>query len=634
MATETRRAERIVPQKNEFSDSFLDVVGSAFRFDHAKGLSEWIKNSADAYSTTAGVRDDEQYILLRFRMTNPKRESIFECIDFVGMTKDDIDKALKVWGLTTAAKKGTSVATYGGHGNGGKFYMRQMFSSSRYITFRGGKLNVFGFDENKRYGFAKNREDVPMSLKDALKFADIDVLRIPDAVRERWAANPRKAGFTVVRGEHPHHFSGRATVNSILEKLRVHPQARRVLNHKQVFALSFEQQWGERILPPSVSPREGFEAAREIPLPRSFEYKGEMYQFRSKNYPDGKLILRSSDKPLARSGDLAALNCIDIIGEVGCIGSYRMNELGFMRHAAETEFIYGECEIPLLEAPELNSVSNDRERLEKNPLTDALLEWIRQQVDSFAGEMAEKQERERKTRDLRQSSLFNQVLDRWKNQFMIKLSGELFGGSGVGGTFGGFGGGGDSKVPKGKKATQSDKDPNSGEKEESGGGSGEERRQGPRFPRVLLSGYDVDPLDPQATSPFVVDERQPPVYQRDIDIKSGIYWINTARPLANKILDKFGAQGPRWREYLFQRYIEIILKQSIYELGEREPEFTPDKVDNLIDKITTRVHDAAADDLEQFLFNDNLTGSAASVNGSRPSGEPLVNDTSSISVEG
>src|SRR6266446_41045 len=88
----------IRPEKNEFDDNFLDVVGTTFKFDHAKGLAELIKNSADAYATTADVKDAEQHILLRFRQGQPKKNSVFECIDFVGMTKNDIAKALKVWG--------------------------------------------------------------------------------------------------------------------------------------------------------------------------------------------------------------------------------------------------------------------------------------------------------------------------------------------------------------------------------------------------------------------------------------------------------------------------------------------------------------------------------------------------------
>ena len=239
--------DAIIPEKNEFDDHFLDVVGNAFKFDHAKGLAEWMKNCADAYSTTARVPDSEQHILLRFRQGIPKRESVFECIDFVGMTKKDVDKALKIWGLKDAAKKGTDLATYGGHGNGGKFYMRQMFERSRFITFRSGLLNVFGFDKKKRYGFARGYTDVEMSLDDALKFASIENLEIPKDVRARWKGNSKAAGFTVVRGDRPERFKGRSTIGTILEKLRVHPQARRLLAHKRVYYMSHEENWGKRL---------------------------------------------------------------------------------------------------------------------------------------------------------------------------------------------------------------------------------------------------------------------------------------------------------------------------------------------------------------------------------------------------
>jgi hypothetical protein len=605
-AAVAKAAIKAVP--NEFDDHFLDVIGNDFKFDHAKGLAEWIKNSVDAYTTTTKTKDAEQYILLRFKQSKPKRDSLFECIDFVGMTRKDIDKALKVWGLATAAKKGTDAATYGGHGNGGKFYMRQMFEQSRFITYRGGKLNVFGFDERHRYGYARGLEDVTIPLDDALKFAEIDTLEIPSVVRARWSKAPSSAGFTVVRGEGPKRFSGRATIESILDRLRFHPQARRLLAHQQVIVLPHGQSWGKRLEAPTVDPRAGFEKPREIALPRTFEHSGETFEFRTKKYSGGKLILRTSEAPLARSGDLAALNSIDILGEVGCIGSYRMHELGFMHNAPESEFIYGECECPFLEDEAVECVRNDREKLAENDLTRALLEWIRQQVDALASEMSEKRRAEKKSRDLRQSSLFNQLLDRWKNRFMAKLTAELFGGSGIGGTFGGIGGGGDEKVSRGEEAKGKGRK-NTGD-DGDGGGGGEEKRDGKRFPTVLLSGYDRDPLDATATNPFEVDERQPPLYQRDVDIRAGIYWINTARPLANKIMDQYGANSARWREYLFQRYIDIILKQAIYELSKRDPEFAPYKVDGLIDDVTSRVHDAAAADLEQFLFDEDLRGAA------------------------
>jgi hypothetical protein len=489
--------------------------------------------------------------------------------------------------------------------------MRQMFDKSRFITYRNGKLNVFGFDEKRQYGFAKGLDDVEMTLPDALKFAGIDKIEIPPAVVKRWKTNKKQAGFTVLIGERPRHFSGRSTVQTILERLSVHPQARRLLRHKEVFALLYGQSKGTRLEPPTIPPREGFEKPREMKLPKTFEHKGEKHEFRSKKYPDGKLVLYTSDRPLTRSGELADLNSVDILGEVGCIGSYRMHELGFMRNSPESEFVYGECDAPFLEDDALNSVTNAREKLVDNELTRALLEWVRQQVDALASEMAEKQKSEQKSRDLRQSSLFNQLLDRWKNRFMAKLTSELFGGKGIGETFGGLGAGGESKVSKGANGSGGDGDgKNAGEGEGAGGGTGTEPRKGPRFPRVLLSGHDIDPLDPEATVPFECDERNPPVYQRDLDTDQGIYWINTSRPLARKLMDAYGAGSARWREYLFQRYVDIILKQAIYELGKRDPDMRPDKIDGLIDDVTSRVHDAAAEDLEAFLFDESLKGSA------------------------
>lgn len=608
----------IKPQPNEFDDHFLDVVGNEFKFDHAKGLSEWLKNSADAYSTTARVKDADQVIVLRFAQMNPKKNSVFECIDFVGMTKENIDKALKIWGLPTAAKKGTNLKTFGGHGNGGKFYMRQMFKSSRFITFRDGRLNVFGFDEQRRYGYAKGLENLAMSLSEALVFAEIDDLEIPRIIQQRWKKSARAAGFTVVRGERPDRFSGRSTVVSVLDRLRTHPQARRVLTHKQVIAVKRGDPWGQRLTLPSIAPRQGFEKPRVIQLPKKFSHNGESFEFKTSKYPEARLVLRTSDQPLSRSTELSALNAIDILGEIGCIGSYRMHELGFIRFGPETDFIYGECECPLLEDKALDCVRNDREKLVPNGLTAALLEWVRQQVDSLAEEMAERRREERKSRDLRESSLFNQWLDRWKNKFMARLTAEIFGGAGVGDTFGAAGQGagsghaeGDGGGGGGEGGGSGEGDGRGGDGSGRGGGSGDTPRRGPRFPRVLLSGYDRDPLDEHAAEPFQCDERHPPIYQRAEDIAHGVYWINTSRPLADRIMERYGASHPRWREYLFQRYVDIILKHAVYELGKKDPQLSPDKIDTLIDDVTSRVHDAAAQDLDGFLFDENLTGAPA-----------------------
>jgi hypothetical protein len=120
-----------------------------------------------------------------------------------------------------------------------------------------------------------------------------------------------------------------------------------------------------------------------------------------------------------------------------------------------------------------------------------------------------------------------------------------------------------------------------------------------------LSGYDPDPLDLMAP-PLELSPRQPGVYQRPRDVDEGVYWINTSRPLAQRILDDLGAESTRWRDYMFQRYVEIILKESIHQLEGTEGDLSADRLQGHIDSLYTTVYDQAYDDLESFLFDENL----------------------------
>jgi hypothetical protein len=59
-------------------------------------------------------------------------------------------------------------------------------------------------------------------------------------------------------------------------------------------------------------------------------------------------------------------------------------------------------------------------------------------------------------------------------------------------------------------------------------------------------------------------------------------------------------------------------------------------MDQLIDDVTSKVHDAAADELEQFLFEDKLTGSASGAAGTtsdEPSEESPDADDTTVSPE-
>ena len=89
-------------------------------------------------------------------------------------------------------------------------------------------------------------------------------------------------------------------------------------------------------------------------------------------------------------------------------------------------------------------------------------------------------------------------------------------------------------------------------------------------------------------------------------MNEGIYWINTSRPLAEKIIQTYSSDSTRWRDYLFQRYVDIIIKEAIYELVKTETSPTADDVNRCIDEITTKIHDEAAKDLNSFLFDEEF----------------------------
>lgn len=591
---------KIKEQPNVFDDHFLDIIGNEFKFDHVKGQAEWIKNSADAY-TREDISDENQHVILRFFQKDQKEPARFECVDFMGMAKRDIDKAFKRWGDPNAAARGSGRRVLGGHGNGGKFYMRQMFRTSRFVTYRDGKLNVFGFNEHKKYGYAEGYEDKTMPASKALEFAGLSGVELPKEIRNRWAK--KGVGFTVLMGEAPEKLkSWSQTVDTIAKRLPLHPQSRRLVRHKQIFIATNGSL--HKVEPAAIAPRPGFEGPFKIEIPTEITKDDQKIQLRNKKYPKAYLVLYTSAQPFNRIGELSALNSIDILGEVGCIGSYRLNELGYLRHAAQAEFLYGECFCPILEDSSDDCVRNDREKLVETDKTEALLCWIREQVDELCEKMAQAERSDRKKKDLQQSSAFNELLNRWKNRFMGKVFSEILGGAQAGDSWGGLEGGGSDASKDGNGASSKQNSKKGGGNNGEGGGSGTDKKQAPRFPRVLLSSYDADPLNTLGSESLILDPGHPAVYQRFEDVKEGIYWINTSRPLAERIIGQYSVKSTRWREYLFQRYVDIIVKEAIYQKAKKEPILTAEGIDSLIDSVIQKVHDGAAVDLESFLFEE------------------------------
>ncbi|MDD3628049.1 MAG: hypothetical protein PHV06_12115, partial [bacterium] len=308
--------------------------------------------------------------------------------------------------------------------------------------------------------------------------------------------------------------------------------------------------------------------------------------------------------PFGRGGRKPELNCIDIVGEIGVIASYNMQQVGFLRYFPQAQYIYGECTCPILEDPEYDCVQNDREKLVTNERTEALLQWIARKIDEVAGKIAEKEEKKEEEKNIKATDEFNQILNKWKNQFMSRLFTEVLGGPGRGNSTGGLGeegsGGGTRDESKEKGGLGS----GAGQ----GGGEGDIKKKGSKAPQVLLSGQE-DPDYPGVLVTF--SARHFAVEQRQQDVERGIYWINLEKPMAKKIIDKYKVDSPRWRNYLFQRYVDIFMKETIYRLAKKEGgSLTPEQIDYEIMRVSSLVYDKATTDLENFLLNEKYNSGA------------------------
>lgn len=604
----TNRNSMVIKEEpNKIHDNTLDILGSGFNFSHEKGLAEWLKNSVDAYRR-AEVSDKDQYIIFRFTDGTKDYPPTIECIDFVGMDYVDIEKAFKWWGDPDAAKRGLRVRVYGGHGNGGKFYMRQMFNQSHFVTYKNGRINVFGFNEHKKYGSVPEYKDRKISLPEALKIAEIDESIIPDSVLEQLKAG--KTGFTVVKGIRPKKLVGNALpVYRICDKLKYHPQARSPLKFSNVSVIHNGKLAVDNLRMEDMEALEGFEGPYIFEIPQFIasvnEDPSKKIEMTNRRYEKGTLILKTSSLPFGRGGRKPELNCIDIIGEIGVIASYNMQQVGFLRYFPQAQYVYGECTCPILEDPNYDCVQNDREKLVANERTETLLQWIAQKIDEVAGKIAEKEEKKEEEKNIKATDEFNQILNKWKNQFMSRLFAEVLGGPGKGNSTGGLG---DEGSGGGIKDESKDKG-GLGSGAGQGGGEGDIKKKGSKAPLVLLSGQE-DPDYPGVIVTF--SERHFAVEQRQQDVERGIYWINLEKPMARKIINKYKVDSPRWRNYLFQRYVDIFTKETIYRLAKKEGgSLTPEQVDYEIMRVSSLVYDKATIDLESFLLNEKYNSASS-----------------------
>lgn len=223
------------------AEGAIRLICANFR-SHDDGLPEWVKNSSDMY-TRGDIPPATRAIvvLLQDRDAANGTPAMVGCLDFGGMTTADIEQRFRNWADPEAA--GDALMTEGGHGNGGKCYMTQLFESHSYLhTVSQGRGNRYGFkggtfqpgyfpSPSQGRGYKVDAPDA--DLTQALAPFHLTIADLPEAARSAWT---NSKGFTLVLGVGAKSLSrGRIPVRQWIDKLRGHQQMVWSLQRNQVF---------------------------------------------------------------------------------------------------------------------------------------------------------------------------------------------------------------------------------------------------------------------------------------------------------------------------------------------------------------------------------------------------------------
>lgn len=588
--------------ETRISPDLLDTIGKSFKFRHAAGVAEWLKNSLDNYLRLRSLGLEAlpgHWPVLVDMVDGPSRHGPnLAVIDFGGTDRESIDAFFLHWGSRAAASLGHLVDDAnltGGHGNGGKFYMRQMWrEGARFLTFRAGlctSLVVQRRDDGKS-GYWEFKEK-PTTWRDALQFAlpDAEHLgggdRIVAYINDALPAiavelDSGRRGFTAVVGRRGEQVlsSNDVVVGShwdrqrLVDALRDTPQARRPIRELAITILANGTPVIHRLVEEPVDLDPAWDST-PIPLPPDLVASVVV----GSSEDVGSLALKKAISPL--TGRRKHRNAVTFLDEgQNPVATYPVRELPLAGHSTLLDFLLGEVHLTFQGIDSL--VENERERLVRGPAADALLAWVADQVWQRVA-LAERAQRDRaEKRELEIASILNDALNRHAKRFLEELQTQIFIDVVEDPTGGGPGYQGGTGTASGGRGTGGE---GSGGKKEIPGTTEKTRR--PRFPQVLLSGFDPNPASGGSESKHLTD-RHPPLEQDDIDKQHNVWWINTQHVFAVEALKRGGAKGLAFRSYQLHMFRDVVQREALRYRQRREAELSLDRVENELTEMSNR----------------------------------------------
>lgn len=399
---------------------------------HEAGLPEWIKNSSDAYA-----RDDApesaRVILLIIDSARDGHASSISCLDFCGMTRQTIEDSFRVWADPEAATRGSKGArVQGGHGNGGKCYMTQMFSGHAHIhTCRDGRGNkygvaggsvVFGYVPDKDSGRDFPVEDLRGELESALEHSRCSLSTVEKIAGE---ALKSAEGFTLVKGVGAKGYSDRVPARVLVKEIVASPQMLGSLDLCSIHVVAEGRlmDHGNALTLPEIEAMPGAKEPRLIQIPETLvdPASGDTIStITDEDGEAGELVLKTSAVGMTREHKRIR-NRVTFHALSGYIGFTTVAELDVP--SAYRNRIYGECFLDSLEPLK----QNDRTNLAESPLTRAVMGFVRDEIQGYAEEFEDKDKRVSSQKEKNALVEMNQALDKWKNQVLTEMVTGLWG---------------------------------------------------------------------------------------------------------------------------------------------------------------------------------------------------------------
>ncbi|MBN1846052.1 MAG: hypothetical protein JW810_10240, partial [Sedimentisphaerales bacterium] len=406
---------------------------------HENGLPEWVKNSAAAY-----IRENHEHskraIVLVFATRQRSKPASIACLDFVGMTSTQIEEDFRRWADPEAAirrgTRGVAIGELGGHGNGGKCYMTQMFDEYAFLqTSRYGLCSAYGVKSGSvAFGYVPNPQkgkDFPIrniteEVDSCLNLMRANVSNLPDQVKN---ILKEAGGFTFIQGVSPRYWEERDSCQKLIESLLGHHQMITPLQQCQVYIIMNGSVYngGKPLGLPRIDPMIGYENPRVLNIPETLRdpvsNQSVSTTHRSRFAP-GELRIHTSEKNmrLGRGGKRQWRHTVTYHTKLsGVIGKIQILSLDV--DSTYRDHVYCECFMDALDEFQ----QNNRGPLAESPLTRSVDSWIASQVRAICREFEDRDKRLVREQDKNELSRLNDWLDQWKNQFLQDFMQGLFG---------------------------------------------------------------------------------------------------------------------------------------------------------------------------------------------------------------